>query len=87
MFVMKTDLEGEVIWNHYYSPATTLDAARTRSWGFDLVETKKNGQLGYRVVGFGMYMDEAQPANNRRRPYMVQLSGAGEKLWDHLDLA
>ncbi|MEZ4789949.1 MAG: T9SS type A sorting domain-containing protein [Flavobacteriales bacterium] len=86
MLVMKVTMDGDIEWNHYFAPTEDLDFARRRSWGYDLVETNKNGQLGYRLVGFGQYNDELNQANNRRRPYMVQLNSVGEKLWDHIEL-
>lgn len=85
MFVMKVDLTGAIIWNHLYTPGSTLNEARHRSWGFDLVETNTNDELGYRVVGFGTQVD-SDPADDWRRPFMVQLNDEGALQWGVLQL-
>ncbi len=76
MFVMKVNPDGDIIWNSYYTPATNLTDARLRSWGYDLVETRKNSTIGYRVVGFG-FDTQAQA----RRPFMVELDKEGLLKW------
>lgn len=78
-FVMKLDPDGDIIWNHFYTSATNLVDARTRSWAFDLVEAPKDDVLGYRVIGFAK-----DYINNMDRPFMLQLDEDGLIVWDKL---
>jgi len=79
MFVMKLDLEdGSIDWNHYYSPEDDVTATRYRSWGLDLVETKRNNVIGYRIVGYG------RTANGWDRPFIVQVNEDGMLTWKKL---
>lgn len=72
MTVVKFDLEGNILWDHLYSPIDDLSALTKRVEGHGLIETNINGEMGYKAVGFG-----TTPTDGAKQVFVADLNSAG----------